>query len=102
VFCVSVFGGMLAGFTPAMESSRTALSSMVRAGTSSIRSRKLQDLLVAGQVAFTLVLLTAGAMAIRSSIRSLSLDPGYPIDHVIQIDLQSPETAKYTSEHKLR
>src|SRR4030095_7437628 len=98
---ISVVAGMLAGFTPAMESSRTALSSMVRAGTSSVRSRRLQDLLVAGQVAFTRVLLIAGAMAIRSSIRSLSLDPGYPTDHVIEIDLDSPETAKYPSDRKL-
>ena len=101
VFSISLVAGMLAGFTPALESSRTALSSMVRAGTSSFRSRRLQDLLVAGQVAFTLVLLIAGAMAIQSSIRSLSVDPGYPSDHVIELDLEFPEAGKYTIDRKL-
>jgi predicted permease len=100
VFSISLVAGMLAGFTPALESSRTALSSMVRAGTSSFRSRRLQDLLVAGQVAFTLVLLIAGAMAIQSSIRSLSVDPGYASDHVIELDLEFPEAGKYTIDRK--
>jgi len=101
VFSISLVAGMLAGFTPAMESSRTALSSVVREGTSSRRSRRLQDLLVAGQVAFTLVLLIAGAMALRSSMRSLSIDPGYESNHVIELDVQFPAAAKYTSDRKL-
>jgi predicted permease len=95
VFVISLAAGMLAGFTPAMESSRTALSSIVRAGTSSRRSRSLQDLLVAGQVAITLVLLIGGAIGIQSSIRSLSIDPGYDADHLIQLTVEFPEAAKY-------
>src|SRR6202011_2024977 len=77
VLAVSLVAGMLSGLAPAMESSRAAVSSSSRTGTSSIRSRRIQDVLVAAQVALSLVLMIAGSMAIRSSIQALAMDTGY-------------------------
>ncbi|HEY6390686.1 MAG TPA: ADOP family duplicated permease [Bryobacteraceae bacterium] len=101
VFAVSLLAGMLSGLAPAMESSRSALVSNSRAGTSPIRSRRLQDVLVAAQVAFSLVLMIAGSMAIRSSIKSLEMDTGYESKRVIDLDFQFAETSKYTAARKL-
>jgi predicted permease len=101
VFAVSLLAGILSGLAPAMESSRSALSSAIRSGTSSIRSRRLQDVLVAAQVAFSLVLMIAASMAIRSSIRSLEMDTGYESKHVIDLDIQFSETSKYSASRKL-
>jgi predicted permease len=100
VFAVSQAAGILFGLAPALESSRAALVSAVRAGTSPLRSRRLQDFLVAAQVALSLVLLIAGSMLIHSAIHSLGMDPGYDTKHLLQLDLQFPEGSKYTSGRK--
>jgi predicted permease len=101
VFAVSLLAGILSGLAPAMESSRSALSSAIRSVTSSVRSRRLQNVLVATQVAFSLVLMIAGSMAIRSSIKSLEMETGYESKHVIDLDFQFSETSKYTAARKL-
>ena len=95
VSAVSLVAGMLSGLAPAMESSRSALSSTMRGSTSSIRSRRLQDALVAAQVALSLVLMIAGSMAIRSSINALTMETGYESKHVLDLEFQFPETSKY-------
>lgn len=102
VFALSLIAGVLFGLAPALESSRSALSSALKAnaGTSPIRGRRLRDVLMAGQVAVSLVLLIAGSLLIRSSIHVLKMDTGYDGKHVVYLDLQFPEGAKYAAEPK--
>jgi predicted permease len=102
VFTISLVAGVLFGLAPALESSRSALSSAVNASTASspMRSRKLRDLLIAAQVAVSLVLLIAGSMLIRSSIHALRMDTGYDTKHVVNLDLQFPEGPKYTPDRR--
>ena len=101
VLAVSLVAGMLSGLAPAMESSRAALSSAIRTGTSSVRSRRIQNVLVAAQVALSLVLMIAGSMAIRSSINALAVDTGYDSKRVVDLDFQFLETSKYAAARKL-
>lgn len=102
VFALSLVAGVLFGLAPALESSGAALSSSMkaRAGTSPNRSRRLRDFLTAAQVAVSLVLMIAGAMLIRSSIRALKMDTGYDGKHIVSVGLQFPEGAKYTGDRK--
>jgi predicted permease len=100
-FFISLLAGVLFGLTPAIESSRVALSSSVRANTSSARSRRLQNILVAAQVALSLALLIAGSMLIRTSVRSLKTETGYDSKQVIGLDLRFPESSRYTADRKL-
>jgi predicted permease len=100
VLAISLVAGVLFGVVPAIESSRAALSPGATAGTPSVRSRRIQDLLVCAQVALSLVLLIAGSLLVRSSIRSLTTDPGYDMAHVIDLDFQFPEAGKYTAGRK--
>jgi len=100
VSAISAIAGLLSGFAPAMESSRSALAPQAKAATSSVRSRRLQDLFIAVQVAFSVVLLIAGTMSVRSSIKALAIDPGYESDRLTNIELQLP-AGKYTAERKL-
>ncbi len=101
VFAISLVAGILFGLAPAMESSRSALSSSVRSSTSPVRSRRLQDFLIAAQVVLSLVLMIAGSMFVRGAIHALNMDTGYNSKHVINLDLQFPETSKYTAGRKL-
>jgi predicted permease len=95
---ISLMAGVLFGLTPALESSRAALVSSARGASSSGRSRRTQNLLIAAQVALCLVLLVAGSLLIRSSIRALTTDPGYEVAHVVSVAYQFPEG--YNAERK--
>jgi predicted permease len=97
---ISLMAGVLFGLTPALESSRVALVSSARGASSSGRSRRTQNVLIAAQVALCLVLLVAGSLLIRSSIRSLTTDPGYEVAHVVSVTYQFPEGSRYTAERK--
>jgi predicted permease len=103
VLAISVFAGVLFGFTPALESSRSALFSAIKgsAGSSPVRSRRLRDLLIASQVAVSLVLMIAGSMLIRSSLHALEMPTGYDGKHVVDFDFRFPEGTKYGPERRL-
>jgi putative ABC transport system permease protein len=101
VLGISMIAGILFGLAPAMDSSRSALSSGARASTSPVRSRRIQNVLIAAQVALSLVLMIAGSMLIRSSIHALNMETGYDGKHVVDVSLQFPEAAKYTTARKL-
>jgi predicted permease len=100
VSAISLVAGILFGLAPAMESSRSALSSSDRGGTSPVRSRRIQDFLIAAQVALSAVLMIAGSMLIRSAINSLKMETGHDTRHVVELDLQFPEASKYTAARK--
>lgn len=102
VFCLSLVAGILFGLAPALESSGAALSSALKAnaGTAKPRSRRMRDFLMAAQVAVSLVLLIAGSMLIRSSIRALQMDTGYDTKHVVSLGLQFPEGQKYSPDRQ--
>jgi predicted permease len=101
VFAISLGAGTLFGLAPAIESSRSALSPASRASTSAVRTRRLQDILIAAQVALSLVLMIAGSMLIHSAIHSLNMDTGYDDKQVIDLDFQFPEASKYTAARKV-
>jgi predicted permease len=101
VLAISVFAGILFGFAPAIESSGSALLSTVRgAGTSSVRSRRLRNFLIAAQVAVSLTLMIAGSMLVRGAVRALKMNTGYDGDHIVDLNLQFPEESQYTTDHK--
>ncbi len=102
VFCLSLFAGVLFGLAPALESSGAALSSALKAnaGTSPARSRRLRNALIAVQVSFSLMLLVAGSMLIRGSIRALTMETGYDRKHGLALRLQFPEGGRYNEASK--
>ena len=100
VFTISIFAGVLFGLAPAIESSRSALFSVVRGmGTSPVRNW-LRHLLIASQVAVSLALLIAGSMLIRSAIHALTMGTGYDGEHVVELSLQFPEQSEYTADRR--
>lgn len=92
VLIVSVIGGILSGLAPAIQSPRAALTSSDRAATGSVRARRLQNALVAVQVALSTVLVITGAMFARGAAHALQADPGFDSKHVTQLDLQFPKS----------
>ena len=100
VSAVSLAAGILFGIVPAIEASRSALSSNLRGGTSPVRTRRLQDLLLTAQVGLSLVLLIAASMLIRSSMKALNMETGYESRRVVDVSLQFPEGLEYGADRK--
>ena len=84
VLAIAVLSGVVAGFTPAMESSRLDLSESLKEGgqgaTVGARRYRLRSLLLVGEIALTAVLLVGAGLMVRG-FRALSggqpaMDPG--------------------------
>ena len=101
VFAISFVAGILSGLAPAIESSGSALASIVRGvGISSVRGHRLRNGLIIAQVSVSLALMIAGGMLIRSAINTLNLKTGYDSDHVITLRLEFPDQSKFSGDRK--
>jgi predicted permease len=100
VFLISLIAGILAGLTPALQSARSALTSIGRGSTPSIRNRRLEGILVSIQVAFSLVLMITGTMFVRGAVNALGMEPGYDSQLLMRLDFQFPDITKYNSDRK--
>jgi predicted permease len=83
---VSILTGVIFGLAPALQSTRldlvSSLKEETRGGSSS--GSRLQDLLVIGQVAMSLVLLVGTGLVVRSLQHARSIDPGFRAAGVIE------------------
>jgi putative ABC transport system permease protein len=92
VIAVGVFLGVLAGVAPAAWAARASLSSLlagsaVRGGGGYGRWRRGMTV---AQVALSLVLLSSGALVVRSFERLLRADPGFRPDGVFTVRVRTP------------
>ena len=93
---VSVLAVALFGVVPALRASRVDLASTMRSGASGVtgsalarRGQRLPlgQVLIAGQVALSVVLLVGAAMLVRSLRNVQSIDVGLDRDHLVIVDL---------------
>ncbi|MBQ90754.1 MAG: hypothetical protein CL441_04930 [Acidimicrobiaceae bacterium] len=84
---VSLATGIIFGLVPALQSSRTDLSSTLKEGGgrtgSGFRQNKTRAVLVVAEVALALVLLVGAALMIRSTLELGSVDPGFDATNVL-------------------
>jgi len=101
-FGLSLAAGVLFGLAPTLESSAAALSTALKAnkGTPSSRGRGSRDLFIAAQVAVSVVLLISGGMLIHSSMKALHTDPGFDVQHTVELALKLPETTTDAAERR--
>jgi predicted permease len=81
---VALVTGLVFGLAPALQGSREDVATTLRGDTSgSGRSRsRLRNALVIGQIAASLLLLTASGLFLRALSSGQRVDPGYDINHV--------------------
>jgi predicted permease len=93
---VSFGAVLLFGLVPALRASRVDLASTMRAGAHSVagsalghrgQRAPLGKLLIAGQVALSVVLLVGAAMLVRSLRNVQSVDVGLDRDHLLVVDV---------------
>ena len=90
---------VLVGLIPALRSAGTRLTasdgSTVTAGPS---RQRVRCVLVASEVALSIVLLLGAGLTLRSFFRLLALDPGYRTDRVLTASITLPEAVYATPE----
>ena len=84
---VSVLTGLIFGILPALRTSRTPVAEILKEDTRtagrSLQQIGLANVLLAGQVAVSLVLLVVSALFLRSVEYQYTIDPGFQTKHLV-------------------
>ncbi len=91
---VSIAAGLLFGLAPALLARRAAGSLRLHGASSG--SARLRGILVTGQVALALVLLSAAGLTVKSLARLMEVDPGFRGDRVLTMEYRLPAN-KYST-----
>ena len=99
---ISVAAGLLIGLLPVVHVLRSNLSAMIHRSSRSVSGgrgvRALSSILVTGQVAVALVLLSGAGLLIHSFANAISVDPGFDPKNLIVGSLALP--AAYQAKDK--
>lgn len=100
---ISLLTGLLFGLFPALQLSRVNVNATLRdegrGATGGPRRVHLKNLLIIGQVAFSLLLLIGAGLMIRSFVRLMSVDPGMDSHNVLTMSISLP-TVKYAKSEQ--
>ena len=91
---IAVATGILFGMSPALQLSRPNLSELIQSGagrhSGGNAGRRTHRLLITGQVALTLVLLTVAGAATRAFLTAYRIPLGFDVDRVTILNLALP------------
>jgi predicted permease len=97
---LAVLSGIVFGLFPALQSAQPQISQVMQAGTrrltGSVKGKRLHTALIAGQIALTLLLMTAAGAAIQGFIRMLRVPLGYQPQHVMSVVIPVRDDAHTT------
>ena len=88
---VTLLTGVVFGSLPAWRAARAATLTVSRSGTATPEEVKLRAAMQVGQMALAVLLLTGAALFGKSFSRLMSVPLGYDVDHLLQLQLVSPE-----------
>ena len=102
---IALFTGILFGISPAYQLSRPQLGALIQASsaklTGSARSRNTHRLLIAGQVALTLLLLAGAGGAMKTFVAKVHTPLGFDPDHVFAMNVALPKGAALTWQERI-
>jgi putative ABC transport system permease protein len=101
---VSLATGLLCGLIPALQSRGIAPFDVLKSegrGASSSRGRiRAQQVLVAAEIAMSMLLLAGAGLLLRSYMRLQRVDPGFRPEHVLSLQLTAPNN-KYPKPEQI-
>jgi putative ABC transport system permease protein len=102
---VALLTGILFGISPAWQLSRPQLGHLIQASSAkhsgSAHNRHTHRLLIAGQVALTLLLMAAAGAAMKAFVARIHTPLGFEPDHVISMNVGFPKGANPTWQSRL-
>ena len=88
---LALLTGILFGLFPALQLARPEISQVMQSSTrkvaGSVRGKRLHSVLIAGQIALTLLLLTAAGIAIQGFVRMLHVNLGYNPHNIMSVGI---------------
>jgi putative ABC transport system permease protein len=88
---IALFTGIFFGLFPALEMSRPEISQVMQAGTrrvaGTVRGKHFHTVLIAGQIALTLLLMTAAGAAIEGFLHLMRTPLGYDPHNVMSVGI---------------
>lgn len=103
-FAISILTGILFGFAPAWQSSRTKVNDSLKDSGGTVTPgrfrQRLRASLLVSEVALALVLVFACGLLIRSLFKAQRVDPGFNADHVLALDVLLP-SRRYHDDQKI-
>jgi predicted permease len=102
---IAILTGIFFGSSPAVQLSRPQLGALIQASsaklTGSARSRNTHRLLIAGQVALTLLLLAGAGGAVKAFLAKVHTPLGFDPDHVFAMNVAMPKGATMTWQERI-
>lgn len=86
--CFSVFAAIVAGLVPAVRASRTGLTHALKEGErshSGVKARRLHALLVATEVALTVIVLVTAGLLAESFRRVITIEPEFQMQELLHV-----------------
>jgi predicted permease len=103
---VALLTGLLFGLAPAVSATRVSLQESLKESVKSggSKKRRVNDLLVVGQIALSLLLLVGAGLLLRSFQNLLNVNPGFRAENVLalRISLPSSQGSKYARPEQSR
>jgi predicted permease len=88
---LGILAGILFGLVPAFQSSRPQVAQLMQSSsrrtTGGVRGKRMHRILVAGQIALTLLLLTSAAAAMNGFVRLIHAELGYDPHHTMSVGI---------------
>jgi predicted permease len=82
-FLVSMAAGVLSGFGPALQAGRASFISALRERSGAASGVRLRKAIVTVQIAFTLILVTGGALFVRTLAGLIAKGPGFETSSLV-------------------
>jgi putative ABC transport system permease protein len=95
---LALLAGVICGVTPAVQTTRALF---LRSRGSASGQARAGGLLIAFEVALTIVLLTGAGLLVQSFWRLQAIDPGFRSDHLLTLQLWLPK-ATYATSSQIR
>lgn len=93
---VSLFTGALFGLAPAYFASRSNPNEALREGErgSSLGKSSARSILIAGEIALSLILLVGAGLMLKSFVRLTAVDPGFNPDRLLVLNIGLPSSVE--------
>jgi putative ABC transport system permease protein len=91
---LTILSTLVCGLLPARQAVREAISRDLRGE----RKMRLRQILVSGQIALSLIVLTIGFLFLRNLFRSSAMSPGFDVRNTVRADVHLPPAAFQDSQ----
>src|SRR4030095_3436855 len=94
-FSVAAITGIIFGLIPALKASRVNLTQSLKEGSRSVSgsaSQRCRSLIVAAEIALSLVLLIGAGLLMRSFFTLTHVDPGFDAHNVLTLKMTVPRS----------